>query len=224
MMSMERVRLTHLTDVPAFYVRRIARIYPLLAVTVLVAVCFQTPVSPNKTWTDLTWRQIATNVVAVQNLTYDSNVLSVLWSLPLEVQMFALLPFMFLILRKSSGPGTVLGDMITRNHDRTHLSSAGIGRLSILAYIPCFLGGVLVYSLKPVVRPALPGYLLPVALGLSVWWYSGATQLWVTRQMAFLSTDLRTPAVLPRRRSSVDDSAGPTSREVLLWHLSCPHA
>ena len=119
MMSMERVRLTHLTDVPAFYVRRIARIYPLLAVTVLVAVCFQTPASPNKTWTDLTWRQIATNVVAVQNLTYDSNVLSVLWSLPLEVQMFALLPFMFLILRKSSGPGTVLGDMITRNHDRT---------------------------------------------------------------------------------------------------------
>ena len=103
------------------------------------------------------------------------------------------------------------------------ISSAGIGRLSILTYIPCFLGGVLVYSLKPVVRPAFPGYLLPVALGLSVWWYSGATQLWVTRQMAFLFTDLRTPAVLPRRRSSVDDSAGPTSREVLLWHLSCPH-
>ena len=95
------------TEVPhwirAFYVRRAFRIYPLAIATVIAAVFFRMPEHvgiPSVASTVSSARTVLANVSLSQNLTGDPNTLGVLWSLPVEVQMYLFLPACFLVARR----------------------------------------------------------------------------------------------------------------------------
>jgi len=92
MLSLERR-----PDTVRFYVRRFFRIYPLSVFAVLVYAAFQIP---NTGWLlneypKISGKDILANLLLVQNLTLSKDVLSVLWSLPLEIQMYVVLPLLY---------------------------------------------------------------------------------------------------------------------------------
>ena len=79
-----------------FYTRRVFRIYPLAMFFVLIVTIFHL-----KEFTGpLTVKTLLANLLLVTNLVNRPLVWGVLWSLPLEVQMYLLLPMLFLFARR----------------------------------------------------------------------------------------------------------------------------
>lgn len=161
MCSMERSRHEPAFAV-RFYVRRIFRIYPLAVAAVLCSYLCHIP--PNA-WSRLDFKpislmQLMSNLFLVQNVTQQKPILTVLWSLPLEVQMYVVLPFLFIMVealdwRRRLGMSFIaagIAAMLVWNFT---------GRLNLFAFIPCFLSGVLAY--KRMRHPRiLPGWGWPL--------------------------------------------------------------
>jgi peptidoglycan/LPS O-acetylase OafA/YrhL len=181
MFSLERQRTR--SNAPLFLpfmVRRCFRIYPLAILVVSFAYLLRIP-------SDLQFggfsllRQNSGNLIAnlllVQNVTLQKANPGPLWSLPLEIQMYLLLPGLFLLasrLKSSWGPialwwssvafwfslGVVSGTL--------PLSEGGIRSpteafLKFTRFAPCFLPGIVAYKLWG--RPrVLPGFLWSVFL------------------------------------------------------------
>jgi peptidoglycan/LPS O-acetylase OafA/YrhL len=169
MYSMERGGLTGWRLLKNFAVRRIFRIYPLSVIAVLAALALHLESDINGIhglshghFPGLV--STAANLLLVQNLVYAKSIVNVLWSLPFELQMYAFLPFLFLWLRGRKTPWTLfvvwgisLGLAIMQP------TISGLARLSILAFIPCFLPGVIAYNLghRPRIASALwPAFIL----------------------------------------------------------------
>jgi peptidoglycan/LPS O-acetylase OafA/YrhL len=141
-----------------FYVRRLFRIYPLSIVTVAAVLLLQIPAAPNLTYHALSTKEVTSNLALVQNLTNDSTALLVMWSLPWEVQMYAILPLLFFgFQRRSVWWGLALW------------LAAVVGyvvfRVQLVMYAPYFLAGLIAYQIMR--RPrrfTLPAWLWPVAL------------------------------------------------------------
>lgn len=159
MLSLERTKLQGTALFRAFYLRRLFRLYPLAICCVTAAMAFS--LSPDGTpirhWT---WAEYLSNLTLTTNLTYTDNMVGGLWTLPLEVQMYLALPFLFLLGRSqlrsmlfplwlASVPVAIL---------QPHIS----GRLEVLGYAPCFLAGVIAWKLSLSVLRRLPGWLWPV--------------------------------------------------------------
>jgi peptidoglycan/LPS O-acetylase OafA/YrhL len=135
-----------------FYVRRAFRIYPLAIATIVFMVV--TPVPPFvpvagrvTAFQAPSWPTIAANVALVQNLTGHADVLTVLWSLPIEVQMYLVLPLCFVIARRPSARGLGLAVLLTVLAGAlvAYAPTRGLWRLSVALYGPCFLGGIMAY-------------------------------------------------------------------------------
>lgn len=150
MMSMERLGLRGLRLFGSFMTRRVFRIYPLSIAAVLFVVAFQVPATSwlgGYTWRG--WPVFFSNILLVQNITKTSSVNSVLWSLPFEVQMYMVLPFLFLLLRRFSSIRAawiawLAGVMLAIGEYLIRASSTDIGFL-LTRYVPCFLAGVLAW-------------------------------------------------------------------------------
>jgi len=132
-----------------FYVRRALRIYPLAIATVLAVVLFTIPTNPRGSPAAHTFRIIAANLTLTQNLAGIPDVLGPLWSLPLEVQMYVVLPVAYLIARKGVRPALLLFAIaaivgLAYPTARAHLP--GIWRLNVLSFAPMFTFGVLFYA------------------------------------------------------------------------------
>lgn len=155
MQSLDRSSLTGAAFYRDFYVHRIFRIYPLSILCVTIAFFI-----PGALWT-LT--ELFSNLALVQNLTYKQSIVFGLWSLPLEVQMYVMLPFLFLIFR--SRPVKALLGFWFLSVGIAAIQPMISGRLGILAYIPCFLGGVLAWRIQQ--KEVLPAWLFPLALIVS---------------------------------------------------------
>jgi peptidoglycan/LPS O-acetylase OafA/YrhL len=143
-----------------FYVRRACRIYPLAIVCVLLVAGLHLP-------TTFSPRTILANVLLIQNLTVATpNVIGVLWSLPIEVQMYVMLP---LCWRAACGPllnMAVLVAVFVALGIVVMLPLPGVWRLSVFLFGPCFCGGVLAYSLLRRGRPApIASHVWPAMLG-----------------------------------------------------------
>lgn len=139
--------------VRTFYVRRAFRIYPLAVTAILLVLYFGLPshvTGPgiSDPTVDATLRTVSANILLIQNVVGAPNILGPLWSLPLEVQMYLVLPAAFLIARRSvalvatSIGVTAIGGLVV-----TYTGLPGLWRLSVLAFAPCFLAGVLSYSI-----------------------------------------------------------------------------
>jgi peptidoglycan/LPS O-acetylase OafA/YrhL len=171
MQSLERLKCTGAGLFSSFYIRRWFRIYPLSILFVLTAYVFS--VSPEgdtlfrHQWS---FKELTANLTLTQNLTY--NMVDGLWTLPLEVQMYLVLPLLYIVLRKRpllwvavlcvlAIPAGVVQPMVS-------------GRLNILSYVPCFLGGVVAWQVANQVEATLPGWMWPLALmaAMPVWLFA----------------------------------------------------
>ena len=158
MYSMERSGLTGWSLPKNFAIRRVFRIYPLsiLAVVTALALHLDSDINGIHGLSRGHFPGVvsaASNLLLVQNLTYTKSIVNVLWSLPFELQMYALLPFLFMWIHYSWIRGKKLtwpllalwivsvAAAITQPHIH------GLGRLSILGYIPNFLPGVIAYTI-----------------------------------------------------------------------------
>ena len=100
MWSLERK--PHVLD---FYIRRVFRIYPLAIVAIWVALLTHAPVNGTVSnyfqYLHVTTLNKISATLLIQNLVpSQSNLLGVLWTLPLEVQMYLFLPFLFFFVRQ----------------------------------------------------------------------------------------------------------------------------
>ena len=86
-----------------FYVRRAFRIYPLWIVVLLLTILVRLPMSPLYAPAFVFYqphlKEFIANLLLVFNLSKGANVVGASWSLPLEVQMYLFLPFLFMMAR-----------------------------------------------------------------------------------------------------------------------------
>jgi|ERR1043165_5678415 peptidoglycan/LPS O-acetylase OafA/YrhL len=158
--------------VQAFYIRRAFRIYPLCIVAVLTVAALGIPrhlifgeVPPPVV--EATARTVIANITLTQNLIGAPDIYGVLWSLPLEVQMYVLLPLCFLIARRSPvGVLAMVAAAVAAGAIVLVDAAPGVWRLEVLTFAPCFMGGVLAYHLLfRGVRPRVPAIAWPIAMG-----------------------------------------------------------
>ena len=108
---------------------------------------------------------IASNLLLIQNLTYTKSIVNVLWSLPFELQMYAALPFLFLWIRGRRMIWPLLSLwMASAIAGAVQPHIPALGRLSILAFVPNFLPGVIAFSRPHVSR--IPSILWPLFIML----------------------------------------------------------
>jgi len=181
MYSLERSGLQGWPLVANFAIRRTFRIYPLSVIAVLAALLLHLDSGINGI-RGLSHGQlpgvvsIASNLLLVQNLTYVKSIVNVLWSLPFELQMYAFLPFLFLWIHSRKITWQLFSLwVIGVGLAIVQLRLPSLGRLSILAFLPCFLPGVLAYSLP--YRQKLSSRLWPVFICLLILAFTFRPQL-----------------------------------------------
>ncbi|MGW8389820.1 acyltransferase family protein [Pseudoduganella sp. HUAS MS19] len=155
MQSLERQQASGSALFKRFYIQRICRIYPL-SMTLVLGIFFLT----DQQWT---YFELFTNLALIQNLTYSRLMSDPLWSLPLEVQMYFMLPFLFVFFRHR--PVKWLLAFWVLSLPVAMLPNVLSPRLGVLSYLPCFLGGVIAWRLQG--RERLPAWVWPLALGLA---------------------------------------------------------
>lgn len=164
MLSLERSDARGTPSAWAFFVRRGFRIYPLALVAVVGVLVLRIPsVAWASSFTPPGIGQALANLSLSMNLFYAEPVLSVLWSLPYELQMYLCLPLVYLCVRGANGVRNALllwvaGVVAAR------VVPELVGRLSVAFFAPCFLAGAVAFVLARRFRPRLPFVALPVAL------------------------------------------------------------
>jgi peptidoglycan/LPS O-acetylase OafA/YrhL len=153
----------------SFMVRRCFRIFPASIVVVLAVCLLKLPVCHTDEQSGWFWgvqldrAVVVSNLLLVQNLTHQASVVGTLWSLPYELQMYLVLPFLFWFGRRLA-----LGWLI--------VAWAGVALVvSVLPdsamkvwdmprYVPCFLAGFLAYKVSCLRKPSLPPWLWPLTV------------------------------------------------------------
>jgi peptidoglycan/LPS O-acetylase OafA/YrhL len=155
-----------------FYIRRIARIYPLSIVVLLIVVATHAKVSsfrddgPFFLYSAPTIKQFITHLLLIQNWFSGNFVVYPMWSLPIEIQMYVFLPALFFFLRKRPSIWPLLLAWSVTVAFMYHFGA----RESNLAFaVPFFLPGLMAY-VGFSTRPArLPGWSFLIALAVIVW-------------------------------------------------------
>lgn len=161
--------------VRTFYFRRAARIYPLAWATIILCVWLALPYTTitGPTLHDAlpievahSAKAIVANVLLVQNVLTLPDVVAPLWTLPLEMQMYLMLPLCFLLVQR--GTRAVVGGLLVAIIAGCAVQWApipGIWRLSVFKFAPCFLAGVLAFRLLQTPRTSkAPAWVWPVLL------------------------------------------------------------
>lgn len=145
MLSLERIDQAGRSFFMTFYLRRLFRIYPLSIVCVSVIIFFQLPRAPWWPWSPPDLSTIFANLFLYTEFAYEPVVTSVLWSLPYEVAMYLVLPFLYLA-GKAYGIRGILALWclaVIAAIAQPYVS----GRLYVAQYAPCFIAGVASYFL-----------------------------------------------------------------------------
>ena len=167
MWSMNRLQLHGWALLKSFYIRRAFRIYPLSILCVIAVVSFEIPILPWETFSVPAIHRLVSNLLLTMNLTHVESVLGPLWSLPLEMQMYLLLPLIFMFVNA--------GNLIKRIvivYIAVFLSAWLLpdisSRFSFALFFPCFMAGILAYGLQSKVKESIHGYLWPVFLAVII--------------------------------------------------------
>jgi peptidoglycan/LPS O-acetylase OafA/YrhL len=154
-----------------FLARRIFRIYPLSVCIVLVVIGFGIPVShfsgSQLHAAHLSWEGNVANLLLLQNLTHTDSVLVPLWSLPYEMQMYLLLPLLYLVARNTRRMWPMLtgwGVAVILGMHSVRLGTYGVP--DFIKYVPYFLAGVIAYQLSKSWSFRLPALLWPAVVAL----------------------------------------------------------
>jgi peptidoglycan/LPS O-acetylase OafA/YrhL len=155
MMSMKRGGLQGRNLFLSFYTRRFFRIYPLSIVCILAVVAFQVPPAPWLKFQPLSASAIWSNLGLVMNLTLAPAALGPLWSLPYEIDMYLVLPLLFLLVTavRCSRGVLYLGSLALAASYWLILNP----RLDFLVYLPSFVAGAVAFVGIETVRPRYSG-------------------------------------------------------------------
>lgn len=153
MNSMERASLSGWPLYRNFYIRRFFRIYPLSVFIVLIAIGIGIDSDLHGiAGLSLAPRpgviSIISHLLLIQNITHVKSIVNVLWSLPFEIQMYVVLPIIFTWIRHKARWWHVLIWWLASLLMATiqpHVSV--LSRLSILGFVPNFLGGAIAFAL-----------------------------------------------------------------------------
>jgi peptidoglycan/LPS O-acetylase OafA/YrhL len=175
-----------------FMIRRCFRIYPLAVMVAACAFLFHIP-------SDLQFGRfillhqsppnLLANLLLIQNVRLQKANPGVLWSLPLELQMYLVLPALFLFVSRVKSPWVVIASWWLAvglwyaagfSSGMLPLSDGGIRSpmeafLKFTRFAPCFLPGIVAYKLWSIPR-LFSGWAWPVFLALcsAVFvWFSG---------------------------------------------------
>jgi peptidoglycan/LPS O-acetylase OafA/YrhL len=152
--SLERHRTDHW--VRDFYIRRAFRIYPLSIAAICFVLAMRMPTTVPvldgsiRAFVPPSTSTVLSNLALAQNLTGRDDLLSVLWTLPLEVQMYVALPLCFLVARTRP---RLLAGLLVAGMTMGAAQAArpalfpGFWRLTTLPFVPCFIAGVIAYAL-----------------------------------------------------------------------------
>lgn len=162
MHSLERMNGTALGVTLRFYVRRFFRIYPLSIFTILMMLLLKMPKNAaGAVWVEYSMTQIASNLLLIQNFVSKTNILDPLWTLPYEVQMYLMLPPLFLVARSRLGTQWISGILVLLSALAAALSLRSPGHIGLAEFAPCFLCGVLCYALEKRQRALIPAWIWP---------------------------------------------------------------
>jgi peptidoglycan/LPS O-acetylase OafA/YrhL len=161
MWSLERTHFDGWRLYASFYIRRIFRLYPLSIICVLFAYFFDLRWQPVNLWQNLT----LTQNLFFRNETSFPPTITPIWSLPLEVEMYVVLPLLFLIFRKRSlklliGTWAIAVAL-------AFVQPALGERFLIFRYVPCFLGGIIAWRIiREHYQAWLSPWLWPLAIAM----------------------------------------------------------
>jgi peptidoglycan/LPS O-acetylase OafA/YrhL len=131
-----------------FMVRRIFRLYPLSILCVLLVVVFSIPVvSSAQTSLRPGWGTILSNITLTTDLFNYPVVLAPMWTLPIEMQMYVAMPFVFMLLGAGRDLRIALGLWLLAvivGWMQTPLARW----LSVLDCGPCFIAGTVAFTLS----------------------------------------------------------------------------
>jgi len=156
MMSMERN-----SGALNFYIRRFFRIYPLAALVIGMVVVLHIPSNPAREYVPLGRFNLLSNFALTMNLTHSPMALAPLWSLPIEVQMYVVLPLLFVVTRTSNAFRNLLLVWLALV-PLAYFQPFMTGPHNILRFAPCFVPGIIAYTLLGKWQPKLPWYVWPV--------------------------------------------------------------
>lgn len=155
MQSLERQQVDGAALFRKFYIQRAFRIYPL-AIVLLVGIYLL-----DDQWTRF---EFIVNLLLVQNLFYARDMSDVLWSLPVEVQMYLMLPVLFVCFRHRPVKYLLLLWLVSVPV-AYYVPTLVSARLNVFKFAPCFLAGVIAWRLQG--RERLPGWMWPLLLALA---------------------------------------------------------
>jgi peptidoglycan/LPS O-acetylase OafA/YrhL len=140
-----------------FYVRRAFRIYPLSVLVVVSVLALGIPPFPGRPYLWPGWGDVLSNLALVQNLTLSPSVIDPLWSLPYEIQMYLVLPVLFVAVTRRGGPAPLylwVASVVLALVQET----IGATRLDVVRYAPYFVAGVLAFARERQDRPLRWGW------------------------------------------------------------------
>jgi peptidoglycan/LPS O-acetylase OafA/YrhL len=176
MASLQRLPGTGWELARTFFIRRAFRIYPLAIFAIVIMVVLGVPSLPWLTYEAPTAGELASNLTLTMNLTGSDLILDPLWTLPLELQMYLVLPVIFLLTSRVTDFRRVLG--IWALSLMTAYFVAPISeRLVVATFGPCFMAGVIAYALRERVTASLPAPLWIPAILLLIVAYIGIESL-----------------------------------------------
>lgn len=155
MLSLERTKATGSTLFGSFYLRRAFRIYPLSIFCVCIAMIVQRSPELSEGVRHWRWPEFLSNLALTTNLTYSANMVGGLWTLPIEMQMYMVLPFLFVLGRRR--PTIAIASIWVLAVPLALLQMHSTARLNVFSYAPCFLSGVLAWKLSLTVKRRLSG-------------------------------------------------------------------
>lgn len=168
MFSLQRLHHDCSRPALAFYLRRWFRIYPLSMITVIAAAILRFPDRPFQTMmaSHYTPWNITLNLLLLQNFG-GLPITGPLWSLPFEVQMYVILPALYLLARRPRSYPIFFASIILL-WPLGATVYAFTGKLHFFAFMPCFLSGILAYTLRMRLRPVIParwwGFFIPAIM------------------------------------------------------------
>lgn len=166
MQSLERQRKESLNLYIPFMIRRCFRIYPLALLCIVAVLLFRLPMGLMSNGHFSGYKPDAQDIIANLSLLPDLSgrtpVLGPAWSLSTELQMYVLLPVLFLAIRSWRRAALAWMGAV----GVCYIIQLRFQNVSLVNFAPCFFAGVLAYRMRK--RAFLAGKCWPVFVAVIV--------------------------------------------------------